>query len=357
MSRLELMLIFGGCSPEHEVSLVSAQGIHAQLDPERFAVVLVGVTRAGEPRLGGPELFADGLSAGAGRPIRWPTHAGDRTLRDAETGAVLTRPIDVALPIIHGSGGEDGTIQGVMSLAGIPCVGAGVLGSALALDKDRSRRMLAQAGIPVIDDVVLEGPEALRTEQVLARIAPLGWPVFVKPARAGSSVGISKVSAPRELEAALQGAYAVDHKLLVERALPEPRELETAVLGNLDPQASVVGEIEPHGTFYDYHAKYVSAQSRLLIPAPIEPELSDRIRALALRAFRALDLSGLARVDFLLSRSTGELVLNEPNTLPGFTPISMYPKLWEASGVPYPELLRRLVALAIERGPRGGLVG
>ena len=256
---------------------------------------------------------------------------------------------------LHGAGGEDGTIQGVLALAGVPCVGAGVLGSSLAMDKDRCRRMLHEANIPVVADRVFEGAAALDTTRVMEQLEPLGWPLFVKPARAGSSVGITKVTSPSGLAAALRTAYEVDTKVIVERAVPNARELETAVLGNLEPQASVVGEIVPHGEFYDYNAKYVDPESRLLIPAPLDAVTSEQIRSLAARAFRALDLTGMARVDFLLSRETGELVLNEPNTLPGFTPISMYPKLWEASGLPYSQLLDRLVELALQSARMGAL--
>ncbi len=355
MSRLTLALIFGGRSPEHDVSLVSARGIYENLDKSRYDVQLVGVARNGEPRLGGVELFSGVMDQGQGTPVRWPSFPGDRTLRRVVDGLDVTAPLEVAFPIIHGAGGEDGTIQGVLALAGVPCVGAGVLGSSLAMDKDRCRRMLHEANIPVVADRVFEGAAALDTTRVLAQLEPLGWPLFVKPARAGSSVGITKLTSPSGLAAALRTAYEVDTKVIVERAVPNARELETAVLGNLEPQASVVGEIVPHGEFYDYNAKYVDPESRLLIPAPLDAATSEQIRSLAVRAFRALDLTGMARVDFLLSRETGELVLNEPNTLPGFTPISMYPKLWEASGIPYPQLLDRLVELALQSAKMGAL--
>lgn len=355
MSRKTLALVFGGRSPEHDVSLVSARGIYENLDKSRYDVHLVGVARSGEPRIGGVELFNDAMDQGQGTPVRWPSFPGDRCLRRTVDGHAVSPPLEVAFPIIHGAGGEDGTIQGLFALAGVPCVGAGVLGSSLAMDKDRCRRMLQQAGIPVVSDRVFEGPQALDDAWVLPQIQPLGWPLFVKPARAGSSVGITKISSPGDLAAALRAAYEIDTKVIVERAILGARELETAVLGNLEPQASVVGEIVPHGEFYDYKAKYVDPESRLLIPAPIDAALSNRIRTLAMQAFRALDLIGLARVDFLLSRTSGELVLNEPNTLPGFTPISMYPKLWEASGVPYPELLDRLIDLALQSASMGAL--
>ena len=359
MKRITLALVFGGRSPEHDVSLVSAAGIDANLDRGRFDVVLVGVERNGRPRLGGPELLRGGLARGEGRPVRWPAHGGDRRLRDEETGEPLTPPIDVVFPIIHGSGGEDGTLQGALALADVACVGPGVLGSALAMDKDRAKRLLAAEGIAVARDVVLEGKGAEDAAAALPAVRALGFPCFVKPARAGSSVGISKVEREEDFAAALAAARRVDSKVVVEEAIPEAREIEVAVLGNLEPEASVPGEIVPHGAFYDYHAKYDDPDSRLLVPAPLDDELRERIRAMATRAFRALDCLGMSRVDFLLSRTTGRLVLNEINTLPGFTPISMYPRLWEASGLPYRELLTRLVELALEArslGPLGAAV-
>ncbi|RMF76303.1 MAG: D-alanine--D-alanine ligase [Acidobacteria bacterium] len=267
-------------------------------------------------------------------------------MRERQTGGLVAPPLDVAFPIIHGEHGEDGTLQGVFALAGVRCVGAGVLGSALAMDKDRCRRMLAAAGIPVVEDVVLAGPCAADPDARRRALERLGLPLFVKPARAGSSVGISKVSAEGELAAAIDAAQAVDRKVVLERAVPDAREIEVAVLDGDPPAASVCGEIVPHGEFYSYEAKYRDPESKLLIPAPLDEDLAGRIRDMALRAFAELDLAGMARVDFLLSRTTGQLVLNEVNTLPGFTPISMYPRLWEASGLPYPALLDRLIELA-----------
>ncbi len=348
MNRRVVALVFGGRSVEHEVSLVSARGICDNLERERNELVLVGIDREGRPRVGGEELLAGGLESGAGTTVRWPSHRGDRTLREESTGRAVTPPIDVVFPIVHGSGGEDGTLQGALTLAGIPCVGAGVLGSSLAMDKDRTRRVLAQAGIPVARDAVFEGPEAADLPRLVAAAEALGWPVFVKPARAGSSVGISKVRGAADLEAAVATARAVDSKVVIEEAIPGAREIEVAVLGLWQPEASVVGEIEPQAEFYDYDAKYHDPSSRLLVPAPLDPALATEVRGIAIRAFRELDLAGLARVDFLLSRTTDRFVLNEVNTLPGFTPISMYPRLWAASGVPYGQLLDRLIDIALE---------
>ncbi len=357
MAKTTLALIFGGRSPEHEVSLVSARGIYANLDRARFDVVLVYVERTGRPVAGGEALLGGAAASASGRAVRWPAYPGDRTLRDEVTGEAVTPPLDVAFPIIHGSGGEDGTLQGALALAGIACVGPGVLGSSLAMDKDRARRLFAAAGLPVVRDVVFELPHGGDASRVLAEVATLGWPVFVKPARAGSSVGITKVKGPDGLPAAIAAARAFDTKVVIEEGVPDAREIEVAVLGNLEPQASVPGEIVPHAEFYDYDAKYNDPGSRLLIPAPLAPDEAARLQRLALDAFRAVDGLGMSRVDFLLSRTTGRLVLNEINTLPGFTPISMYPRLWEASGLPYPALLTRLAELALEALTLGPLAG
>ncbi|MBP7149034.1 MAG: D-alanine--D-alanine ligase [Acidobacteria bacterium] len=348
MSRRTLALVFGGRSPEYDVSLVSARGIRDNLDPRAYEVVLVGVDRAGMVRVGGDELLSGGLDAGAGTPARWPAAPGDRTLREEGSGRVLSPPIDVAFPIVHGSGGEDGTLQGVFALAGIPFVGSGVLGSALAMDKDRARRVLGAEGIPGVADVVVAGSELDDVPAVAARVSGLGWPVFVKPARAGSSVGITRVERGEDLPAALAAARAVDGKVVIERAVRDAREIEVAVLGNEFPETTVPGEIVPSRAFYDYDAKYKDPNSHLLVPAPLAEDLVARVREMAARAFRALDLAGMARVDFLLSRADGELVLNEVNTLPGFTPISMYPRLWQQMGVSYSALLDRLVDLAFD---------
>ncbi len=350
-----LALVFGGRSPEHDVSLMSARGILDHLDAARYDIFLVGVDRDGTPRLGGEELLTGALDRGAGTVVRWPASPEDRTLRAATDGRVLSPPIDVLFPIVHGAGGEDGTIQGMCELAGLACVGAGVLGSSLAMDKDLARELLRASGFPVVESVVLKPADLRDDARPAEKVAALGYPVFVKPARAGSSVGITRIAGAEELESAIEEALAFDSKVVVERAVIEPREIEVAVLGSDDPSASVPGEIVPAREFYDYKAKYEDPSSRLLIPAPIDRDLSEHIRDLAVRAFRALDLCGMARVDFLLSRSDGSLVLNEINTLPGFTPISMYPRLWEASGLAYAKLLDRLVEIAREQVARSPL--
>lgn len=349
MGKTVVVLAFGGRSPEHEVSLVSARGVSENIDRERYEVVLVGIDRSGVVRVGSPDLLEGGLGRGEGAAARWPVHPGDRCLRGEEDGRALSPPIDLLFPLIHGFGGEDGSLQGVAALAGIPVVGAGVLGSSLAMDKDRARRLLAAEGIPVVSDAVFRGAAARDVTLVAGAAADLGWPVFVKPARAGSSVGISKVESEQGIPAALDRALEFDEKIVVERAVSEAREIELAVLGNEQPEVTCPGEIQPHGEFYSYEAKYDDPESKLLIPAPLPAGRVRELQSLALRAFTALELEGMARVDFLLSSSSGELVLNEVNTIPGFTPISMYPKLWQAEGLSYGALISRLIDLALER--------
>ena len=347
MGKTVVVLAFGGRSPEHEVSLVSAREVFENIDRERYELILAGIDKSGVVRVGPPSLLEGGLARGEGAAARWPAHPGDRRLRSEDGGEALSPHLDVLFPLIHGFGGEDGSIQGVAALAGIPVVGAGVLGSSLAMDKDRARRLLAAEGVPVVRDAVFRAGAARDARLVAGAAADLGWPVFIKPARAGSSVGISKVESEEGIPAALEQALAFDEKIVVERAVPEAGEIELAVLGDEHPEVTCPGEILPHGEFYSYEAKYDDSESRLLIPASLPTERVRELQSLALRAFSALELAGMARVDFLLSRATGELVLNEVNTIPGFTPISMYPKLWQAEGLTYRELVHRLIELAL----------
>ncbi len=344
MSRRTLALVFGGASSEHDVSLISGRAIYEQLDREAYDPLLVGIDRQGRPFLGSEQLFDGGLERGEGLPLRWPAHPGERCLRHAVAGDAISDDIDVVFPIIHGKGGEDGGLQGLCALAGIPCVGAGVLASALAMDKDRARRLFVAEGLPVVPDFVLR--ERLGSAELAELIAPLGWPLFVKPARAGSSIGISRVEALDELDEALERAREVDDKVILEQAVLQPREIEMAVLGHDDLEVAGPGEIIPHGVFYDYRAKYEDPESELLIPAPVSKEMAWELASMARQACLALDLRGMARVDFLLSGEDGRIVLNEINTLPGFTPISMYPKLWEAAGLGFSALIDRLIELA-----------
>jgi D-alanine-D-alanine ligase len=350
--RLRVGLLFGGASVEHEVSVVSARGVAAGLDPARFDCVPIGVTGEGEwlaPELSEPVL--------RGTASRVPDVPGPRLLAMPGRGLVRAGEggpepvaVDAVFSVVHGWGGEDGRYQGLLETAGVPYVGSGVLGSAAGMDKAVAKALFERRGLPVGPWRLLDRATLDRNgEAALDAVAgALGFPLFVKPANGGSSVGITKVRAREALRAAVDEALALDPKAVIERGL-EVREIEVAVLGNEAPEASVCGEIVPSGEFYDYAAKYLDGSSQLRIPAPLPEGVAERIRALAVEAFRALDLGGLARVDFFVERGSGEVWLNEVNTLPGFTPISMYPKLWEATGLPYPELLDRLVRLAIER--------
>jgi D-alanine-D-alanine ligase len=274
-----------------------------------------------------------------------------RALLPSVASARHSDAVDVVFPVLHGPMGEDGTVQGLFELADVPYVGAGVMASAVGMDKAVMKDVFRVHGLPVAPHLVFLrrewecDPAAVMT-QIESR---LGFPCFVKPANLGSSVGITKVHGYVELDAALAEAASFDRKILVEMAVPQAREIECSVLGNDDPIASVPGEVKPGREFYDYEAKYFDERTQLIIPAPIPAELVARVRELAIRAFRAVDCAGMARVDFLLASETGELFVSEINTIPGFTAVSMYPKLWAASGIPYPELIDRLIQLALER--------
>jgi D-alanine-D-alanine ligase len=350
-AKLVVGVVFGGRSGEHEVSLVSARSVIAALDRDRYEVVPIGITREGRwLTMGDPMARLEALCTGQEDPGPLETAPAGR--RDLVPGVGLAGfpNVDVVFPVLHGPYGEDGTIQGLLEMAGMAYVGAGVLGSALAMDKVATKMVLLAKGLPVAHFV-----ETTRTRwqqqpaPVIAAVEErLGYPCFIKPANLGSSVGITKAHDRDELQAALALAAEYDRRLMVEQAV-DAREIEVSVLGNEDPQASVPGEIVPSREFYDYAAKYLDERSELLIPAPLPAELSERIRDLAVQAYRALDVAGMARADFLLDRLTMDVYIGELNTIPGFTAISMYPKLWEASGLPYPRLLDRLIELALER--------
>ena len=360
MTKIRVGVIFGGRSGEHQISLRSARSVMDALSKEKYEIVPIGITQEGRWIASGDPMKA--LMAGdpdASRPAALlgdPSHRGLVRLQDTERAVEATRmeELDVIFPVLHGTYGEDGTVQGLLELAGIPYVGAGVMGSVLGLDKAAFKDIMRAHGLPIVDDVSLKRKDwDADPEGVMDRIeTELDYPVFTKPANLGSSVGISKCHDRAGLAAGLAEAARYDRKLIVEAAVPAAREIEVSVLGNDDPIASVPGEIIPSREFYSYEAKYIDdgdQASKLLIPAPISPEMTERARDLAVRAYKAIDCAGMARADFLLSGETGELYVNELNTIPGFTSISMYPKLWEASGISYPELVDRLIELAIER--------
>ncbi|MCX8067488.1 MAG: D-alanine--D-alanine ligase [Anaerolineae bacterium] len=360
MGKVRDGVLFVGRSGEHEISLISARSVMRVMDPEKYEVVPIGITKDGRWLASGDPMAAltqgnEGLSSPAAL-LGDPAHRGIISLKELEPylARALLAQLDIVFPVLHGPYGEDGTVQGLLDLAGIPYVGAGVTASALGMDKALFKDLMRAHGLPVVQYVVVKRKEWERDpEGVLDRVeGELGYPVFTKPANLGSSVGVNKCRNRKELARGLADAAQYDRKLLIEAAVPQAREIEVSVLGNDDPIASVPGEIIPSREFYSYAAKYLDdgdRASKLLIPAPLPEEVAQRARELAIRAYLAVDCAGMARVDFLLSRETGELYVSELNTIPGFTAISMYPKLWEASGIPYPELIDRLIQLALER--------
>ncbi len=368
MKKLRVGVIYGGRSGEHEVSLASAAAVFKNLDPDRYQAVAIKIEKDGRwmlpDRPPAIDKAADVIheEAQAGRlpdhrlEAHLVAHPGADTLltvdRTQPHAALSTLPLDVVFPVLHGPYGEDGTVQGLLELANVPYVGAGVLASAVGMDKAAMKLVFAAKGLPICDYEVVLRRDWQRDERATLQtvVNRLGFPVFVKPANLGSSVGISKAKHVAELRTAIKLAGEFDRKVIIEAAVPQAREIEVAVLGNDEPEASVPGEIIPSGEFYDYEAKYLNAASREVIPAALPERLAEEIRLLAVTAFKALDCAGMARVDFLLADDgTGSLYLNELNTIPGFTTISMYSKMWAASGVSYPQLLDRLIALAIER--------
>lgn len=349
--KIRVGVIFGGRSGEHEISLASARSVMRVLDREKYEIVPIGITHEGRWLTGGDPMAMLMSGNGQGRGLL-PAATPDRgrELVPGATGSSFPQ-LDVVFPVLHGPYGEDGTIQGLLELANVAYVGCGVLASSLAMDKIASKQIFLAHGLPVTPfQAVRRGSWEATPDRVIAAVeAHLRYPVFVKPANLGSSIGINKAHDQPELRAALNEAARYDRRLLVEQAVPQAREIECSVLGNDEPIVSVPGEIVPCNTFYDYAAKYLDGRSQLLIPAPIAAETAAMARRLALQAFRALDGAGLARVDFLVEGTTGKLYLSEVNTMPGFTSISMYPRLWEASGIPYPELCDRLIELALAR--------
>ena len=353
MSKQRVGIVFGGKSTEHEVSVTSATTIFQALDPARYTPVLIGVGHDGRWHVAEHELELL-PEAVVGNPRAQTSFAGLRDgleiLRRGDARPALSAPLDVVFPIIHGRGGEDGTLQGMLELAGVPYVGCGVLSTALCMDKALTKAVLRDTGVPVVPCREISRHEAQRSTSAFIESVEeaFPYPVFVKPTNTGSSVGVHKVRSRAHFVSAIKDASRYDHDILVEPGI-DAREVECAVLGGFAPQASVLGEIRFTSEFYDYEAKYAAESTQLLIPADVTPAQSEEMRALALRAFSALKCWGMARVDFFVERKTGQPYLNELNTLPGFTDGSMYPKLWEASGIALPELVDRLIEHALER--------
>jgi D-alanine-D-alanine ligase len=356
MAKLRVGVIFGGRSGEHEVSLLSARSVLGALDPKKYVVTQIGITHEGAWLVGDNvlEALASGQTAGL-RPavlLADPTHAELCSLQPTGAGELLDRlgRLDVVFPVLHGTFGEDGTLQGLLEMADVAYVGAGVLGSALGMDKGVFKDVMRAYEVPIVETLVVQRSQLEQDSDAVIRAAEelAAYPLFIKPANLGSSVGISKCQSRADLYEGLLEAARYDRRILIERGV-NAREIEVSVLGNDQPEASVPGEIIPSRDFYSYEAKYLDNASELLIPAPIPAKTADWARELAIRAYQAIDCAGLARVDFLLDKASGELYLSEVNTMPGFTTISMYPKLWEASGLPYPRLVDRLIQLGLDR--------
>ncbi|MGC2446846.1 MAG: D-alanine--D-alanine ligase family protein [Candidatus Sulfotelmatobacter sp.] len=384
MEKLRVGILFGGRSGEHEVSLLSAASVLNAIDKEKYEVVPIGITKDGrwltaehaenlltgklmlEPRnlrAGDPDMTQPAAVLARGEAVVVPPEPVHREhgLIPFQTDASPMRRaadrainVDVIFPVLHGTFGEDGTIQGLLELADIPYVGAGVLGSAAGMDKDIMKSLFIAVGLPIVKHVTLLRSQWEKDPKKIERqVAKLKYPVFVKPANLGSSVGISKAHNKKELGPAIEEAAKFDRKIVIEQGVggskEKAREIECSVLGNDEPAASVPGEIVPIKEFYDYNAKYLDEGSQLIIPAKLSKAETKKVQELAVKAFQAVDCSGLARVDFLMDPNTRKIYLNEINTMPGFTAISMYPKLWAASGIAYPDLIDRLIQLGIER--------
>jgi D-alanine-D-alanine ligase len=359
-----IAILFGGQSGEHEVSLVSAHAVMSALSPEHYRVLPIGIARSGEWLIGSDALAQLVAQADPQRlpdGINWQSvqreHAPDGHMMMPEMhrawhpGEVFRAlKVDVVFPVLHGPMGEDGTVQGLLELANVPYIGCGVAASAVGMDKALMKAAFAAAGLPLLPWLLVHRWQWRRSpQQVYEQVEQqLSYPLFVKPANMGSSVGINQAHDRASLEAALNEAASYDRRIVVEQGITA-REIEVSVLGNDEPQASVPGEVVPSGEWYDYTAKYLGGGSQLHIPAPLPREQSEQVRTLAVEAFRAVDGAGLGRVDFLLDKQSGALWLNEINTMPGFTSVSMYAKMWAASGLEYADLLDRLVALAFER--------
>jgi D-alanine-D-alanine ligase len=348
--RLRVGILFGGRSGEHEVSLASAASVIRALDPEKYEAVPIGIDKDGRWLVSqkAQKMLADVLKNGD--RVLLPADPSAATLVPLAAGSGQPSvPVDVVFPVLHGTFGEDGTVQGLLELANMPYVGAGVLGSAIGMDKDVQKRLFAQAGLPVVPFVVFRRSEWEKNREDIATdiLTRLRLPIFVKPAAAGSSLGMTKVTTREQLPEAIDFAAQFGLKVIVERGV-DAREIEVSVLGNDEIRASIPGEIVPHREYYDYKAKYIESGTQLVIPAELPEKLVVAFQELAVKSFRAIEGTGMARCDFFLERGTNEIYVNELNTIPGFTSISMYPKLWEASGLPYSKLIDELISLALE---------
>jgi D-alanine-D-alanine ligase len=347
--RLRVGVLFGGRSGEHEVSLASAASVIRALDPEKYEVVPIGISKDGRWLVGttAHRMLPDVLKSGE-RVVLPPDPSAAALVPLAGGTGQPSVMVDVVFPVLHGTFGEDGTIQGLLDLAGLPYVGAGVLGSAVGMDKDVQKRLFEQAGLPVVPFLAIRRSEWEKDRAAVIKLIKkkLRFPIFVKPATLGSSVGMTRVTKPQEIGPAMDLAAEFALKIVVERGIVG-REIEVSVLGNDDVRASIPGEIVPHREFYDYAAKYLEAGTRLVIPAPLTKKQVAQFQDYAIRSFQAIEGTGMARCDFFLEKRTGKIFVNELNTIPGFTSISMYPKLWEASGLPYSELIDCLIGLAL----------
>jgi D-alanine-D-alanine ligase len=351
--RINLAVMFGGRSGEHEVSLMSAQSVLAVLDPERYSVTQIAITKTGRWFTGEDAIgvLTKGNTEGLEKVILSadPSDPGLFVTRGSQYQKL--KEIDVFFPVMHGTFSEDGSLQGMLEMADVAYVGAGVVGSATGMDKGIFKDVMVANDIPVVETIVVSSQEIEQTMEAVIRKAEQisEYPLFTKPANLGSSVGVTKCNNPSDLQEGLLEAASFDRRVLVQRGIKNAREIEVSVLGNETPIASVPGEVQPSRDFYSYESKYVDGTSGLLIPAPVGNELGNYIRETAIRAYQAIDCAGMARVDFLLEKETDAIYINEVNTIPGFTQISMYPKLWEASGLPYQKLVDRLVELALDR--------
>jgi len=357
VKKIRVGLIFGGRSGEHEISFLSASSIIKAINKDKYSVVPIGITKEG--RWISPQdselALQSGKIEGKSTVILLNDSSGNSLIctdnnQRLEKSSNLEK-VDIIFPILHGPYGEDGTMQGLLELANIPYVGSGVAASAISMDKDFMKTIFQQRNLPILNWMTIKRKEWQKDkEKILSLIQnDFEYPLFVKPANMGSSVGITKVHKKEELEKAIDLASSYDSKILIEEGLEEAREIECAVLGNDEPRASVVGEVKPAGEFYDYNSKYIDGGTQLIVPAELSDDVSKKVQEIALRAFKAVDAVGMARVDFFVSKKENKIYLNEINTIPGFTSVSMYPRLWVASGMTYSELIDQLIQLALER--------